>query len=61
MNSVEFRREPIIEAAALLFEVGLSACYVPEQRVQLLWTQYQQSLRQYEQDFRTKTRDSPFS
>jgi hypothetical protein len=32
---------------------------VSQQRVQLLWTQYQQSEHKYEQDFGTQTHDSP--
>jgi hypothetical protein len=32
---------------------------VPQQRVQLLRTQYQQSEQKYEQDFGTQTHDSP--
>src|SRR5437870_5348474 len=59
MRSVEFRRESRLESPACLFELGFSACHVSQQCVQLLWTQYQQSEHNYEQDFRAKTHDSP--
>jgi len=59
MRSVEFRRKLRLEAAAGLFELGFSPRHVSQQRVQLLWTQYQQSEHKYEQDFSTQTHDSP--
>ena len=58
MPSVEFRREPRLEAATRLFELDFSPCHVSQQRVQLLWTQYQQSEHKYEQDFGSQTHDS---
>jgi|ERR1700685_3529057 hypothetical protein len=59
MRSVEFRRELRFEAAAGLFELDFSPRHVSQQRVQLLWTQYQQSEHKYEQDFGSQTHDSP--
>ena len=56
--SLELRRELRLEAAAGLFELGFSPRHVSQQRVQLLWTQYQQSEHKYEQDFGTQTHDS---
>jgi hypothetical protein len=61
MRSVEFRRELRLKAASCLFELGLSPRYASQQRVQLLGTQYQQAEHQHEQDFRSKTHDSPLS
>ena len=57
--SVVFRRELRLESGACLFQPGFSPCHVSQQSRQLLWTQYQQSERKYEQDFRAKTHDSP--
>src|SRR6266478_9742001 len=59
MRSIEFCPKLRLEAAACLFELSLSPCQASQQRVQLLWTQYQQSQHQHEQDFRSKTHDSP--
>jgi hypothetical protein len=59
MPSVEFRRELRLEAATRLFELGVSPRPVSQQCVHLLWTQYQQSEHNYEQDFRTQAHDSP--
>jgi hypothetical protein len=59
MRSVEFRRELRLEAAARLFEPGFSSRHMSQQCVQLLWTQYQQTKHNYEQDFGTQTHDSP--
>jgi hypothetical protein len=59
MPSVEFRREPRLEAATRLFELGVSPRHVSQQCVHRLWTQYQQSEHNYEQDFGTQAHDSP--
>jgi hypothetical protein len=59
MRSVEFRRDLRLEAAARLFELGFGPRHMSQQCVQLLWTQYQQSEHEYEQDFGTQTHDSP--
>jgi hypothetical protein len=59
MRSVEFRRELRLETAARLLELGFSLRYMSQKCVQTLWTQYQQSEHDYEQDFRTETHDSP--
>src|SRR2546425_10941027 len=59
MRSIEFRRELRLEAAACLFELSFSPCHASQQCVQLLWTQYQQSEHNHEQNFRAKTHDSP--
>ena len=54
VGSFEFRLELSLEAAARLFELSLSPSHMSQQSVQLLWTQYEQSEHQYEQDFRTQ-------
>src|SRR3984893_15347074 len=59
MSSIEFRRELRLEAAACLFELSFRPCQASQQCVQLLWTQYQQSEHKHEQNFRSKTHDSP--
>src|SRR5713101_9453012 len=59
MRSIEFRSELRLEAAACLFELSSSPGHVSQQGVQLLWTQYQQSEHNHEQNFRAKTHDSP--
>src|ERR1700688_5019512 len=59
MRSIEFGRELRLEAAACVFQLSFSSYHVSQQRVQLLWTQYQQSEQKHEQDFRSKTHDSP--
>ena len=56
VGSFEFRLELRLEAAARLFELSLSPSHMSQQNVQLLWTQYEQSEHQYEQDFRTQAR-----
>src|ERR1700674_4481839 len=61
MRSIEFCRELRLEAAARLCELGFSPRHLSQQCVQLIWTQYQQSEHKYEQDFGTKTHDSPLS
>src|ERR1700722_8865392 len=58
MRSIEFGRELRLEAAACVFELSFSSYHVSQQRVQLLWTQYQQSEHKHEQDFSAKTHDS---
>src|ERR1700685_1664929 len=47
-----------LKAAAGLFELGFGPRHVPQQCVQLLRTQYQQSEHKYEQDFGTQPHDS---
>src|SRR4029077_17615172 len=59
MHNFEFRGELRLEAAAHLFELSFSPRHVSQQCVQLLWTQYQQSEHEDEQDFNTQTHDSP--
>ena len=56
---LEFRRELRFEAAAGLFELSFSPRHVSQQCVQLLRTLHHQSEHEYEQDFGTKTHDSP--
>jgi len=59
MRSIEFRRKLRLEDAARLIELSFSPCHAPQQCVQLLWTQYQQSKHKHEQDSGSKTHDSP--
>jgi hypothetical protein len=60
-HTFEFCRELKLDASARFVKFSLSPCDVCQYDVQPLWAEYHESERNYEQQLRAKTHDSPRS
>ena len=58
-RSIKLHGELRLYATCRILEFSFSPGHVPEHGVQPLWSQYQEAEQEHEQDFRSKTHDSP--